>query len=169
MVRLERKLFKHLGCLMSMARILPTIILMVLLMVLVIGCSVRPTHQETLQLNLRDHDNMAMHIHPILEIEVMGQKQAIPTDIGISAAGMRPIHTHDGTGKLHVEAPYVDNFYLKDFFQIWGQAFNETQIFSYKADEKHRIMVYVNDQPDTRYGDILLRDDDKIKIVYEAK
>lgn len=145
------------------------IIIILLVAFLLVSCSSKPTHQETLQLNLRDHENMALHIHPMLEIEILGQKQTIPANVGISDAGMRPIHTHDDTGKLHVESPYFDNFYLKDFFQIWGQTFSDTQIFSYKADEKHIVKVYVNGQTDTRYGDILLHDGDNIKIRYETK
>ncbi|MDI6720980.1 MAG: hypothetical protein QMD85_01225, partial [Candidatus Aenigmarchaeota archaeon] len=46
-----------------------------------------------------------IHWHPKLAIEIKGQNQIIPANLG--ASGMHyPVHTHDATGVLHYE---VDN------------------------------------------------------------
>ncbi len=134
---------------------------------LLIACTIQPTHEEILQLNLKDHNEMALHIHPKIEIEILGEKQTIPENIGITEKGMHAIHTHESDGKLHLESPYPTQFYLKDFFTIWGKTFNKNQIFFYTTDDKHTLKVYLNGKEDNRFSDIPLKDDDVIKIVYK--
>ena len=124
---------------------------------------------DILNLNLREHKNIALHIHPILDIYILGKKQILPKDIGVSVNGMRVIHTHDESGKLHIEAPYYHQFYLKDFFTVWGKTFNSTCILDYCVDDKYKITVLVNGVENSQYGDIELKDQDRIKIYYEEK
>ena len=50
------------------------------------------------------------HIHPQLTIVINGQQQVIPANTGITEACMNSIHTHDATGKLHVESPILKDF-----------------------------------------------------------
>ncbi len=123
--------------------------------------------RDILSLNLREHKNIALHIHPQVEIYILGVKKIIPNGVGISANGMRVIHTHDDTGKLHIESPTPHQFYLKDFFTIWGKNFNSTCILEYCADEKHKMKVLVNGIENYQYGDIALQEHDIIKIYYE--
>ena len=134
-------------------------------LLLLAGCA---STQDILNLNLRDHNHMALHIHPVLEIEILGEKQAIPANMGISDTGMRVIHTHDDTGKVHVESPYLHQFYLKDIFTVWGWTFNSTQLLDHKVDGDHHINVYVDghlyDGPNP--GDLPLEDGKTIKMVY---
>ena len=137
-------------------------------LILISGCASNNT-EDILKINLREHKNIALHIHPFLEIEIGGQKQIIPANTGISGQGMRVIHTHDDTGKLHIEAPYEHQFYLKDFFVIWGKNFNNTCIFDRCVDQNHTLSVNVNGADDPRFGDIPLVDGDKIKIVYNKR
>ena len=144
-----------------------TIFLGIIALVIILGGCNTPTHEELLQLNLKDHEEMALHIHPSLEIEILGEKQPLPDHIGITQTGMRVIHTHGTDGKLHVESPYPAEFYLKDFFAIWDKTFNEKQLFLYTTDDKHTLKVYVNEKEDNRFGNIPLKDGDKIKIVYQ--
>lgn len=122
-----------------------------------------------LSTNLYSHSGVALHIHPNLEIEILGQKQTIPANIGISGSVMRVIHTHDSTGKLHVESPVPHTFVLKDFFTIWGRNFNSSCIFEYCTNETHSLQFFVNGQPNSLYGDLPLKDLDNIKIVYAQK
>ncbi len=143
-----------------------TIISFLSLLLFVSSCNTTPSHDELLQLNLNDHDKMAMHIHPFVEIEILGEQQVIPDAIGITQTGMRVIHTHGTDGKLHVESPYPAEFYLQDFFTIWGKTFNRSQIFFYTADDTHTLKVYLNGKEDNRFGEIPLQDGDRIKIVY---
>jgi hypothetical protein len=63
---------------------------------------------------------LAMHIHPILQINVDGQPVTIPANIGVGPSSAFPLHTHDSTGIVHVESPQLRTYYLLDFFAIWN-------------------------------------------------
>lgn len=121
---------------------------------------------DLINVNLKEHKNLALHIHPTLQIEIEGEQIQMPANIGISTSGMRVMHTHDGTGKIHIESPYPYQFHLKDWFTIWGRNFNSTCILESCVDESHILKVYVNDIENNLYGDIPLRDGDIIRIVY---
>ena len=126
-------------------------------------------NQDMLSITLDQHRNLAMHIHPSLEIRILGEQQAILAGTGISNAGMRVIHTHDSTGKLHVEAPRPHQFYLQDFFTIWGETFNSTCIMDHCVDENHALSFFVNGVPSNLYENAALKDGDRIRIVYAQK
>ena len=125
--------------------------------------------ENILEVNLREHKNLALHIHPFLEIEILGQQYTIPANTGISAKGMRVIHTHDSTGKLHVESPYPHQFYLKDFFSVWKKSINSSCIFDYCEDDAHVLEFYVNGVKSEERENLSLKDGDAIKIVYKKK
>lgn len=109
------------------------------------------------------------HIHPHLEIIINGQKQEIPADIGITPTCMNAIHTHDNTGKLHVESPEKRDFTLVDFFAVWNKVYNKNQILGYKADATHAIRETVNGNETQDYENNVLHDNDQIIIYYEVK
>lgn len=109
------------------------------------------------------------HIHPTLEIQIQNSSMVIPANIGLAHEHHQVIHTHKEDGILHVESPVTRTFYLKEFFEIWGKTFNEQCIFEYCKDQTHELKVYVNGKEDTRFGDIILENDQNIKIVYTKK
>ncbi len=109
------------------------------------------------------------HIHPNLEIIINGQKQEIPTDIGITGGCMNAIHTHDDTGKIHVESPEKRDFTLADFFAVWNKTYNQNQILDYKIDDTHIIRQTLNGKETQDYQNTILRDNDQIIIYYEEK
>lgn len=140
---------------------------MVLFVVFIVYLSIgSPSTENILEYNLKAHTNLAMHIHPWIEIEIEGEKIDIPANIGISDRGMRVIHTHDGSGELHIESPYEHQFYLRDFFTIWGKSFNSKCILDYCVDEDHDIVMIVNGLQSSEFENLPLRDQDKIKIVF---
>lgn len=109
------------------------------------------------------------HIHPYLEIMINGQAQEIPANIGVIAGCMNPLHTHDATGKIHVESPEERDFTLGDFFAVWNKTFTKEQILDEKADETHIIKETVNGNEVQDYENTILRDGDRIVIYYEEK
>lgn len=127
------------------------------------------TTEQVLQYNLREHKNLALHIHPVVEISILGERQPIPANMGITQQGMRVIHTHDRSGTLHVEAPVPWQFYLEDFFTIWGKRFTNDCIFEHCTDENHELIVTVNGQQTDLYGLVPFHDKDYIKIIYQQK
>ncbi len=101
-----------------------------------------------------NHTSPGMHIHPDLRIEINGEREDIPANIGISGNCMRPLHTHDSMGKIHVEFPRAHNFTLGDFFHVWDKPFPDA------------ITMTVNGQANTEYENLILKDHDQIEIEY---
>lgn len=142
-------------------------IVFIVAVVIIILISRKPKEQDILSINLREHKNLALHIHPYVEIEINRELQTIPPNVGISGNRMRVIHTHDLSGKLHVESPYPHQFYLRDFFTIWGKNLNDTCIFNYCESSSHKLFFYANGKESGLKSSIPLNDGDKIKIVYK--
>jgi len=88
-------------------------------------------------------EGAVMHIHQQLNIFVDGANVPVPANIGI-AGFFSPVHTHDTTGVVHVEAPFVAKFTLGHFFDIWGVRFTQDCIGSYCASESKPLRLYIN-------------------------
>lgn len=127
-----------------------------------------------------------LHVHPWLRIDINGQIVTIPAAVGISnpvfgspgvATGgscFEPLHTHDASGIIHVEASDVNSQYtLGDFFTIWDQTygsvtiggtshpivFNNTDILGFKAGSGNRVTLIVdgNNSTSADYGSLVLK------------
>jgi len=89
------------------------------------------------------------HIHSHLSIFRDGVQLAVPENIGIvgneavpSTTCDYPLHTHDATGILHVEAPIDATFTLGQFFSIWGQPLSRTNVAGLT---NLPVVVYIQD------------------------
>ena len=72
------------------------------------------------------HD-AAFHLHAQLAVYLPdGTSAEVPADIGVGSSCMYWLHTHDETGKLHVEAPAATAATLADFLEIWRRSTNPT-------------------------------------------
>ena len=108
------------------------------------------------------------HYHPILSIIIDGEKVAIPEETGVEPDCMRMIHTHDETGKLHVEKEDASlNVTIGDFFSVWGETFNENQILDAKVDATHEIVMTVDGVINTEYQNYIPLDGEQIIIEYK--
>lgn len=125
--------------------------------------------EELLHYTMKEHTHLELHIHPILEIYILGEKNPIPENIGIDENGMRVIHTHEEPDKIHIESPQPHTFKLRDFFTIWGKNFNRSCIFNYCEDESHALKFYVDGKENAEYENLNLTDGEQIKISYELK
>ena len=81
------------------------------------------------------------------------------------------MHTHDDTGVIHIESPEDRNFTIGEFFDIWGQTFDNSQIFDNIAGENinNALNVYVNGKKvnaGTDFRQIPINAHDEITIVY---
>jgi len=104
-----------------------------------------------------------LHWHPELAIYVKEEKQALPTNIGISPLGMTPIHTHDDAtlGIVHLEFSglvHKEDVTLGQFFTNWGKDIN-----SFGTNVK----MTVNGVENTELGNYVMQDKDKIELRYE--
>ena len=134
------------------------------LLIFITSCSSQS--ENPLEINIKEHKQLALHIHIFLDIEILEEKQLIPTNIGITYNGMRIIHTHDSSGKLHIESIKPIPIYLKYFFTIWGKQFNKNCILDNCIEDGTSLTMFVNDLENKQYGDYVLQDGDRVKIVY---
>lgn len=104
------------------------------------------------------HQNLAQHIHPNLMMIVDGDEVTIPANIGINRQCMAEIHTHDATGKIHIEtvAPNV-TFTLGDFFNVWGESFEK---------ENYTVLMTVNGSTTEANPDHVFTDEEIIVLTY---
>jgi hypothetical protein len=120
------------------------------------------------ELNIGGHTNLRMHIHPHIEITIDGEMQDIPGNIGIAQGIMRPVHTHDATGELHVEGPCQRDFNLGDLFLVWGKTFNSDCIFdNCVSSDGGKLTMTVNGQLNEEYENLVFRDKDRIITSFE--
>lgn len=119
--------------------------------------------------NIGGHTNLAMHIHPSLRITILGEEQAIPPNIGLEPGVMRMIHTHEGDGTLHIEAPCRRDFHLHEFFEVWGRSFSYDCIYGLCTNESHVLEYTVNGAKTDITEDFIMLDKDNIEIVYKVK
>lgn len=108
-----------------------------------------------------NHVNLTLHIHPHLEILVDEKAEEIPANIGIPSANcMRPLHTHDKTGTIHIEWKTAHTFLLKDLFTVWDQQFYR---------EGYKVTMTVNGQENTDLENLKLIDKDQIVLKYQKE
>ncbi len=106
-------------------------------------------------------EGTVVHIHPILNITIDGQKQEVPAGIGIqydptgNPMTFLPLHTHDASGHIHIESPTQRDFHLADFFAVWGQKFDQTHILDFQAPAGS-ITMTVGGTPNGQFGNLLL-------------
>lgn len=101
------------------------------------------------------------HSHPNVTIIINGVIYPIPAGLGIQGNCLKPLHTHEEVGIIHIEPDENRTFTLSDLFLIWGNwandatyaTFNSTQIFNHKAGPgtNHQLTMTVNGTPDTSF------------------
>ena len=97
-----------------------------------------------LEVCLQDHSGGITHYHANLTIVIRGENQTVPANTGVIPGCMRGIHTHDDTGKLHIETPESMEARLEHFFEIWEQPFTSTSLLNATAGEGETITLTVN-------------------------
>jgi hypothetical protein len=91
----------------------------------------------------------AYHIHAFLSVFINGRQIPIPTNLGIDPKlrFLSPIHTHDSTGIIHMEAARPYPFTLGLLFTIWGVRFSDSEIGPYRDAGARALAVFVNGRP----------------------
>jgi hypothetical protein len=94
----------------------------------------------------------ALHIHQHLDIFVSGSPVTVPALVGIahrghnliSPPGFTELHTHDTTGIIHLESPFLHAYSLGQFFAGWGVYLSKNCIGGYCAKPGSPLKFYVN-------------------------
>lgn len=110
-----------------------------------------------------------IHWHTLLTIKILGQYQDIPANVGLGIAE-NPVHTHAADGVLHMEFPGLvkkDDIEVGKFFEIWGKKFNKDCIFDKCSGSDGQLKMFVNDKENLEFESYIMRDGDKIEIIFE--
>lgn len=114
-------------------------------------------------------EGTSLHAHQHLDLFIHGKSVPVPAMIGVNVVEryISPIHTHDGSGEIHIESPTVQNFTLGQFFDIWGVRFTQKCVGGLCEDPQNSIRVFVNGQAETgNPRRILLSDHQEIVVAY---
>lgn len=124
---------------------------------------------HTLGKSCLDNHDVVMHFHPYLNIFIDGEEYQIPENTGIDTEtcpqAMHMTHTHDASGKIHVEGHQEVDVPLEVFFDVWGVHFDETGIFDYRDGT---IEMTVDGNVSTAYENLILADGQNIVISYTS-
>lgn len=115
------------------------------------------------------HEGVGMHVHPQLKIVIDGAERAIPSEIGVTRSCMRPIHTHDESGKIHLEFPVQQDVRLGQFFEVWEQPFSKARILDRTVGPDDLLRVTVNGKKTGELENLLLHDRDDIVLEVRKK
>ena len=114
----------------------------------------RPANQQArvkaAGLRLTSEETLAVHYHAHLDVFVDGRPVPVPAGLGINvgpngqlpehgAPGIAPLHTHDESGIVHIEAPSDMKFTLGQVFDEWGILLTRGQAGAYSP-----VKVYVD-------------------------
>lgn len=107
-------------------------------------------------------NQMVMHIHPRIYIEMDGQPYMVPQNVGIEPSmwkyhsldaygmtGMAPLHTHTNDGIIHVESNVKRDYTLGEFLDIWGVDFKGKTVNATSNGEPipdYRNHILTNDE-----------------------
>jgi len=126
--------------------------------------------------NCLDHSGLARHDHLNLNIYINGVENAIPSSVGINTevcnqegGNMHAVHTHDASGRLHIESNEDIDIPIGVFFDIWGVHFNETGIFDYRVNSTHELVMTVDGVTNYDFDNYLLVDGQAIALVYQER
>ena len=124
--------------------------------------------QRLQQLNLPTESDAAYHIHAHLSVYVNGKNVGVPAQVGIDPQGqfLAPLHTHDGSGVIHMESSQTYPFKLGQFFDVWGVKFTNSQLGGYQAGNGNVVSTYVNGQPIADGPNYVMKPHDLIIVGY---
>ena len=107
-------------------------------------------------------------MHAELRVYVHGRQMPVPAQIGIDpqAQFLAPLHTHDSSGVIHIEAVRSLPFKLGQLFTIWGVKFTRAQLGSYVAGAGVVLAAFVNGKPIANPPAYVMRSHDVIVVGY---
>jgi hypothetical protein len=107
---------------------------------------------------------LVQHVHPILKVFINDKQLPISANIGLEGDCQRVLHTHDTSGKIHLESQDRVKYTLQDFFTVWGE----------RLDRRGYILeMTVNNEPfdadQSAPGDLVLKTKQEIVLKYTRK
>ena len=119
-------------------------------------------------LGLPGLNEQIFHIHSLLRVYVNGKPVTVPANIGLNdgTGPFSPIHTHDTSGIIHMEADQKYPFTIGQFFAVWGVKFSNNQLGPYKPSGANELSVYVNGKRISDPVNYVMQEHDNIVVAY---
>jgi hypothetical protein len=119
-------------------------------------------------MGLPGQSDTVFHIHALLRVYVDGRPVPVPAQIGIDALGgfIAPVHTHDATGIIHLEADRPYRFTVGQVFEVWGVRFGPRTLGGYVDAGARRLRVYVDGGAVVDFVRYVLRPHDHIVVTF---
>ena len=127
------------------------------------------TQGDDISINLDEVPKRPIHWHPTLTVIINGDRKTIPANLGGRPGAHLPIHTHDTSGKLHMESnrPTPDTVTLGYFFdRIYGKTFNSNCIYDECNGPEGSMTMTVNGEPNFKFDKYVMKDNDNIVIEF---
>lgn len=80
------------------------------------------------------------HQHAMLSVYRNGVRLALPDEIGLVTGCSYEMHTHDGTGVIHIEADKPVTFTLRQFLSLWGQSITASAVLGLPGPAKYYVI-----------------------------
>jgi hypothetical protein len=108
------------------------------------------------------------HIHFLLHVYVDRRPVTVPADVGLdqSTGTFSPLHTHDTSGIVHIEADRTYPFTIGQFFAVWGVRFANDRLGPYESGGGEQLQVYVNGERVSDPVDYVMHEHDNIVVGY---
>jgi hypothetical protein len=92
----------------------------------------------------------------------------VPANIGLKepTGPFSPIHTHDTSGIVHMEADQEYPFTIGQFFAVWGVKFSDDQLGPYRAKGDQKLSAYVNGKKVSDPVNYVMKEHDVISVGY---
>jgi len=84
--------------------------------------------------------NENYHIHSLLTVYRDGVRLALPDSIGRGSGCNYEMHTHDGSGVLHIETDVAKTFTLGQFLALWGQSISATSVLGLPGPAQYYVI-----------------------------
>ena len=95
-------------------------------------------------------EGTTMHEHANVQVFVNGERQPVPTNIGIVGSGSSlaalSLHTHEASGTVHMESQTVHEFTLGDFLDVWGVRLTGTCLGGYCEEGDATLRLFEDGQ-----------------------
>jgi hypothetical protein len=113
------------------------------------------------------NERLEFHVHAHLDVFVNGVRAPVPAQIGIDTVTrvISPLHTHDRTGIVHIEAEVPADFTVGQFFTEWAVRLTGDCVGGYcKPAVPWRVVVNGQDWTDIP-TDVVFHAHDEIAFV----
>jgi hypothetical protein len=107
-----------------------------------------------------------VHYHAHLDVIINGEAVTVASQIGIAKTTISPMHTHDKSGVVHIEAEEDAEFTTQQFFTEWEVALDKDCVGEFCADDDHQLLGFVNGEQVDDPSAIVFTRHDEVVIWY---